>query len=143
MTASALGPIVDIESFINEYFGVWRGTDEDLIMSYYTENVSIQIPGALMEGQTAVREQFVRPFITGFPGNQHIAKKMIVGKDVVAVEWSFEAEHKGPFAGRQATDAHVQVPGCSIYEFDSTKRQITGGRIYFDLGTLLRQIGAA
>ena len=59
MAASALGPIVDVESFINEYFGVWQGTDEDLIMSYYAENVSIQIPGALMEGQTAVREQFV------------------------------------------------------------------------------------
>ena len=112
-------------------------------MSYYAENVSIQIPGALMEGQTAVREQFVRPFITGFPGNRHIAKKMIAGKDVVAVEWSFEAEHSGPFAGRQATGSHVQVPGCSIYEFDSTNRQITAGRIYFDLGTLLRQIGAA
>lgn len=142
MAASALGPIVDVESFINEYFGVWQGTDEDLIMSYYAEKVLIQVPGTLMEGQTAVREQFVRPFITGFPGNRHIAKNMIVGKDVVAVEWSFEAEHKGPFAGRQATDAYVQVPGCSIYEFDSTKRQITAGRIYFDLGTLLRQIGA-
>ena len=143
MAGSALGPIVDVESFINEYFGVWRGTDEDLIMSYYAENVSLQIPGALMEGQTAVREQFVRPFITGFPGNRHIAKNMIVGQGVVAVEWSFEAEHKGPFAGRPATDAHVQVPGCSIYYFDAMKRQITGGRIYFDLGTLLRQIGAA
>lgn len=142
MAASVFRPIVDVESFINEYFGVWQGTDEDLIMSYYADTVSIQIPGTLMDGHAAVREQFVRPFITGFPGNRHIAKNMIVGKDVVAVEWSFEAEHKGPFAGRAATDAHVQVPGCSIYEFDSTKRQITTGRIYFDLGTLLRQIGA-
>ena len=96
-----------------------------------------------MEGKTAVREQFVRPFITGFPGNRHIAKNMIFGQDVVAVEWSFEAEHKGLFAGRPATDAHVQVPGCSVYEFDSAKRQITAGRIYFDVGTLLKQIGAA
>ena len=87
--------------------------------------------------------QFVLPFITGFPGNRHIAKNMIFGQDVVAVEWSFEAEHKGLFAGRPATDAHVQVPGCSVYEFDSAKRQITAGRIYFDVGALLKQIGAA
>ncbi len=140
--ATALASIIEVESFINEYFGVWRGTDEDRIMSYYTDNVSIQIPGNRMEGATAVREQFVRPFITGFPGNRHIAKNMIFGPGVVVVEWSFEAEHKGPFAGLPATDAHVQVPGCSVYEYDSAKRQITAGRIYFDVGTLLKQIGA-
>jgi steroid delta-isomerase-like uncharacterized protein len=144
MAASvALASVNEVGAFINEYFGVWQGTDEDRIMSYYAENVAIQIPGSLMEGKTAVREQFVRPFIIGFPGNRHIAKNMIFGQGVVVVEWSFEAEHKGPFAGRPATDAHVQVPGCSVYEYDSAKRQITAGRIYFDVGTLLKQIGAA
>jgi len=53
-----------------------------------------------------------------------------------------EAQHKGPFAGRPATGARVQVPGCSVYEYDLVKRQITGGRIYFDPSTLLKQIGA-
>lgn len=66
---------------------------------------------------------------------------MIFGRDVVVVEWSFEAEHKGPFAGRDATGASVEVPGCSVYEYDSVNRQITGGRIYFDVATLLKQIG--
>jgi predicted ester cyclase len=141
--STALGSVVDIESFINEYFGTWQGTDEERIMSYYAENVALQISGTLMEGKAAVREQFVRPFITGFPGNRHVAKNMIFGRDVVAVEWSFEAEHKGPFAGRTATGARVEVPGCSVYEWDSAKRQITAGRIYFDVGTLLKQLGAA
>jgi len=141
--STALASLVDVRSFINEYFGAWQGTDEDRIMSYYAESVALQIPGTFMEGKTAVREQFVRPLITGFPGNRHVAKKMIFGQDVVVVEWSFEAEHKGPFAGHPATDAHVQVPGCSVYEYDSAKRQITAGRIYFDVGTLLKQIGAA
>ena len=142
-TFTALRSVVDVESFIKEYFGAWQGTDEDRIMSYYDENVALQIPGRLMEGKAAVREQFVRPFITGFPGNRHIAKNMIFGEDVVVVEWNFEAEHKGPFAGRAATRAQVEVPGCSVYEYDSAKRQITAGRIYFDLGTLLKQISAA
>jgi SnoaL-like polyketide cyclase/Two component regulator propeller len=82
------------------------------IMSYYSEHVALQIPGTFMQGKTAVREQFVRPFITGFPGNRHVAKSMIFGRDVVVVEWSFEAEHKGPFAGRDATGVRVEVPGC-------------------------------
>ena len=80
MAASVvLASVNEVEAFINEYFGVWQGTDEDRIMSYYSEHVALQIPGALMQGKKAVRELFVRPFITGFPGNRHVAKNMILG----------------------------------------------------------------
>jgi predicted ester cyclase len=141
--STALASIVDVKSFINEYFGAWQGTDEDRIMSYYAENVTIQFPGTLLEGKTAVREQLVRPFMTGFPGNHHVAKNMIFGQDVVVVEMSFEAEHKGPFAGRAAIGAHIRLPVCSVYEYDSAKKQITAARFYFDMSTLLKQIGGA
>src|SRR3954451_16584066 len=47
-TSTALASVIDVESFINEYFGVWQGTDEDRIMSYYAENVAIQFPGRFM-----------------------------------------------------------------------------------------------
>jgi PAS domain S-box-containing protein len=114
--------------------------DEDRIMSYYAENVTVQIPGCLMQGKSALREQFVRPFIAGFPGNRHVVKNIVFGRDVAVVEFTFEAEHTGPFAGRAATDARVELPGCGIYEYDSAKRQITAARIYFDLGTLLKQL---
>src|SRR6185437_16381859 len=36
--------------------------------------------------------------------------------------------------------ARVNLPGCGVYEYDSAERQITAGRIYFDVGTLLRTI---
>ena len=136
-TAPAAG---DIESFINEYYAAWHGTDEDRIMAYYSENVTVQIPGTLMQGQTAVREQFVRPYITGFPGNRHLVKHMIFGQDEVTVEFTFDAQHTGPFAGRAATDAHVQVAGCAVYQYDLAARQITTARIYFDVATLLKQL---
>ena len=118
------------------------GTDEDRILSYYAETVSLEIPGTLMNGRAAVRDQFVRPFIAGFPGNRHIAKNMIFGKDVVIVEWNFEANHRGPFAGSRATGAAVNLPGCGVYEFDPVNRKITAGRIYFDVTTLLKQISS-
>ena len=95
--STALRSVVDIESFIYEYFDAWGGTDEDRIMSYYAENVTVQIPAPSCRGNRPLREQFVRPFITGFPGNRHVVKNWIFGRDVVVVEWSFEAEHKGPF----------------------------------------------
>src|SRR5581483_932472 len=88
MAATASQSVTDIQSFINDYFGAWEGTDQDRIMSYYAENVTVQIPGTLMQGRSALREQFVRPFITAFPGNRHVVKNWIFGTDVVVVEWS-------------------------------------------------------
>jgi PAS domain S-box-containing protein len=109
-------------------------------MSFYAQDVTVQIPGIFMQGRAALREQFVRPFITGFPGNQHIVKNWIFGRDVVVLEWTFEARHKGPFEGHAATDARIEVPGCGVYEYDRAKRQITSARIYMDMGALLKQI---
>lgn len=62
MTASTAPPwsVADVRSFIKEYYDAWSGTDEDRIMSYYAENVVLQIPGTLMEGKEAVRDQFAR-----------------------------------------------------------------------------------
>src|SRR6516164_2081902 len=123
-----------------EYYAAWGGTDEDRIMSYYADNVTVQIPGSLMQGKTAVREQLVRPFIAAFPGNRHFVKNIIFGRGVAVIEFTFKAEHKGPFAGRAATDARIELPGCGVYEYDSARRQIAAARIYFDVGTLLKQI---
>jgi hypothetical protein len=67
---------------------------------------------------------------------------MIFGKNVVLVEWSFEAAHNGAFAGTVATGAPVSLPGCGVYEFDPARRQITAARIYFDVTTLLKQISS-
>ena len=139
-TAAALRCVADIESFMIEYYSAWGGTDEGRIMSYYADNVTVQIPGNLMQGKSAVRDVFVRPFITAFPGNRHFIKNMTFGREMVVVEFTFEAEHKGPFVGRAATDACVKLPGCGVYEYDSAKRQITAARIHFDMGTLLEQL---
>jgi len=138
--AVALRSVADIESFMIEYYAAWGGTDEDCIMSYYADNVTVQIPGSFMQGKTAVREQFVRPFIAAFPGNRHFVKNIIFGRDVAVIEFTFKAEHKGPFAGRAATGARIELPGCGVYEYDSARRQIAAARIYFDVGTLLKQI---
>src|SRR5262244_2167452 len=138
--STAVESAFDVESFIHEYYDAWSGTDLDRIMSYYTDDVVLQIPGLLMEGNEAVRNQFARPFTTAFPGNRHFVKKMVFGPGLVTVEFSFEAEHKGPFAGHAATGARITLPGCGVYEYDAAKRQITAGRIYFDVGTLLQTI---
>ena len=140
--SSTIASDTDVRAFIDEYFKAWEGTDENRILSYYAETVSLEIPGAVINGKAALRDQFVRPFVAGFPGNRHIVRNMIFGKNVVLVEWSFEAAHNGAFAGTVATGAPVRLPGCGVYEFDPVRRQITAARIYFDVTTLLRQISS-
>jgi steroid delta-isomerase-like uncharacterized protein len=140
--STAIASNRDVRAFIEEYFEAWSGTDEDLILSYYSDTISLEIPGTIINGKAALRDQFVRPFVAGFPGNRHVVKNMMFGKDVVVVEWSFEAAHKGPFVGTAATGSAVKLPGCGVYQFDPVKRQVTAARIYFDVTTLLKQISS-
>jgi steroid delta-isomerase-like uncharacterized protein len=130
-----------VQTFVQEYFDAWKGTDVDKILSYYSDDVVIEIPTGRLQGKAAVRDNFVHPFVSAFPGNVHAIRNLAHARSLVAVEWSFEAVHKGRFADVDATSKQVKVPGCSMYEYDLSTRKITAGRIYFDLSTLLRQIG--
>ena len=108
MTASLeLGAVADVASFINEYYDAWEGADEDRIMSYYADDVVLQIPGALMEGKEGCSRSVRPAFITAFPGNHHLVKSTVCGLGVVTVEFSFEALHKGSFKGHAATGARL------------------------------------
>ena len=132
----------DVRAFIQEYFDAWKGTDEHTILAYYSDDVVLHLPTGTLEGKAAVRDNFVRPFIAAFPGNVHAIQNLAHAKNLVAVEWRFEAVHTGPFANVEATGKQVKVPGCSFYEYDLGARKIPAGRIYFDFATLLGQIGA-
>jgi hypothetical protein len=87
----------DVRAFIQEYFDAWKGTDEHKILAYYSDDVVLHLPTGILEGKTAVRDNFVRPFIAAFPGNVHAIRNLAHAKNLAAVEWSFEAVHKGPF----------------------------------------------
>jgi len=50
----------DFRAFIAEYFEAWSGT-EDLILSCYSDTVSMEIPGTILNGKATLRDQFVRP----------------------------------------------------------------------------------
>ena len=133
----------EVRVFIQEYFDAWSGTDLQKILDYYSDDVVIQLPTGSLEGKSAVRDNFVIPFLKAFPGNVHSIVNLAHAENLVAVEWSFNAVHKGTFANIQASGRTVQVPGCSFYEYNLETRRIPAGRIYFDVGTLLRQIGTA
>jgi ketosteroid isomerase-like protein len=72
-----------VRAFLEEYFDAWKGTDEDKILAYYSEEVVIQLPTGTLKGKAAVRDNFVRPFITAFPGNVHAIRNLAHGMNLV------------------------------------------------------------
>lgn len=144
MPAAGMQPAPeDVRAFIQEYFDAWKGTNEDKILAYYSDDVVLDLPTGTLVGKAAVRDHFVHPFVTAFPGNVHSIRNLAHARNLVAVEWSFDAIHKGAFDGIAATGRSVQVPGCSMYEYDFDSRTIPAGRIYFDISTLMRQLSTA
>ncbi len=131
----------EVREFLDAYFDAWKGTDEDAILAYFSDSVVIEMPLGTLVGKAAVREHFVHPLVTAFPGNVHAIQKVAFAPEMVAAEWIFQAVHTGPFAGLPASGKAVALPGSSFYEHDLSARKITAGRIYFDVGALLRQIG--
>jgi steroid delta-isomerase-like uncharacterized protein len=130
-----------VRDFLQAYFDAWKGTDLDRILAYYSDDVMIQLPTGTLNGKPAVREHFVQPFVGGFPGNVHAMQRLALAPNLVAVEWEFQAVHAGQFLGIPATGRRVNVPGCSFYQYDLDQQLITGGHLYFDVGTLMRQLG--
>ena len=59
------------------------------------------------------------------------------GKAVV--EGDFVGRHVGEFAGIPATNKHVRVPMCVVYDLENDR--IKRGRVYFEMPVLLRQLG--
>jgi steroid delta-isomerase-like uncharacterized protein len=132
-----------VGAFVQEYFDTWKGTDVQKILAYYSDDVVIHLPTGTLEGKAAVRDNFVIPFVNGFAGNVHSIRNLAHAGNLVAVEWRFDAVHKGSFAHIEATGRTVQVLGCSFYEYNLESRKIHAGRIYFDLATLMRQVETA
>ena len=132
----------DVKSFVEGFLASWTGTDEDRILAYYADDIVLHTPTGTLNGKAEVRDNFVRPFLTAFPGNVNVMRNIAYGKNLVAVEWSFEGVHKGPFGNIAATGKQVQLPGCSFYTYYFANKVITVARTCFDVGTLLRQIGA-
>ncbi len=132
----------DIREFIQEYFAAWQEGVTEKILSYYSDDVVINLLGgpALLEGKAAVTENFVLPFTKGFPGNVHKILNLVHQGNQVVIEWMFTAIHKGDFGGIPPTGRTVNLPGCSVYTVEG--RQITRGNLYFHGPTLTEQLTA-
>jgi len=95
--------------------------------------------GAHYEGQNGVRK-FYEQLMNALPDLEIEVQRRHVTEDTIVVEVIIRGTHLGAWRGLPATGRRVDFPLCGVYTFDSEDR-LAGEKIYYDRGTVLRQLG--
>ena len=91
------------------------------------------------DGRDGVR-QFYRQLMTALPDLEIEVRRRHVANEAIVVEVMIRGTHLGGWKSLPATGRRVELPLCGIYTFDADDR-LAGERIYYDRGTVLRQLG--
>lgn len=95
--------------------------------------------GERHEGRDGVRS-FYSQLMAALPDLVIDVKRTHATDDAVVVEVIIRGPQPGPWRGLPATGRRVDVPLCGVYTFDADDR-LAGEKIYYDRGTVLRQLG--
>jgi steroid delta-isomerase-like uncharacterized protein len=91
------------------------------------------------EGRDAVR-RFYGGLMKALPDLEIDVRRRHVTDDAIVVEVMIRGTHLGAWRGLPLTGRRVEVPLCGVYSFDASDR-LAGEKIYYDRGTVLRQMG--
>jgi steroid delta-isomerase-like uncharacterized protein len=124
----------------------YNARDWDAAIQLTTPNVAIanQATGQSFQGPDGVRA-FLEGWATAFPDSQVETTSVIADEAAAAVEFHGRGTQSGPLAGPAGeippTGRAVDVPFVSVADFDAGR--IARLRLYFDLATMLQQLGIA
>ena len=79
--------------------------------------------------------------VTAFPDFHFDFTHLHHSDDVIVVEGAFRGTHEGNWRALPATGRRVDFPMLIVFPFEGDR--MMGERIYFDLFTVLRQLGVA
>jgi steroid delta-isomerase-like uncharacterized protein len=96
--------------------------------------------GEVWDGHDGVNALLLQN-ITAFPDFAFDPQSIQHGDDAVFVEGRFRGTHLGDWRGLPATGRKIDFPLIIVFVFDGPR--MICERTYFDLGTILRQLGVA
>jgi steroid delta-isomerase-like uncharacterized protein len=94
--------------------------------------------GQVFDGEEQVRNYYAASR-AAFPDQRNEIHSLRHTDDAVVVEFDLLGTHLGNFAGFDPTGRTFRCRMAAIFEFDGDR--IVCERIYFDSGTILRQLG--
>jgi len=83
---------------------------------------------------------FYTQIMTALPDLKIDVQRQHITEDAILVEVVISGTHQGAWRGLPATGRKISFPLCGVYTFDANDR-LAGERIYYDRGTVLRQLG--
>lgn len=83
-------------------------------------------------------ERFVSQFLSSFPDLQHTIEEMISEGDQVAVRFSAQGTHLGPWMRFTPTGRSIHYTGVTLARI--TEEKITAHHTWWDKGSLIEQI---
>jgi steroid delta-isomerase-like uncharacterized protein len=95
--------------------------------------------GEHYQGRDGVR-RFYEQIMKALPDLEIEVQRRHVTDDAILLEVLIRGTHLGGWRGLPPTGRRVEFPLCGIYTFDAEDR-LAGERIYYDRGTVLRQLG--
>jgi steroid delta-isomerase-like uncharacterized protein len=103
-------------------------------------NMVLCDPSPLYRGPEAVARRY-RGLWATFPDLQVRLRRVVaIDGELAVTEHTLSGTHLGPLFGVAPTGRRVQVDTAVIWEFAG--QRIRGETVYFDLATMLRQVGA-
>ena len=91
-----------------------------------------------MMGREAARK-FMRRYVSAFPDLHFQINQMLPSGDFVVTQWTATGTHRGELMGIPATNRRATIRGCTVVEI--WNGELTHDWIYWDTGTLLKQLG--
>ncbi|HUN90128.1 MAG TPA: ester cyclase [Terriglobales bacterium] len=115
--------------------------DLDGVLSTFGSSAEYQDSpwGLRYDGRDGVRT-FYSQLMHALPDLNIAIQQRHVSDDAIVLEVMIRGTHLGAWKGLPATGRKVELPLCGVYTFDANDR-LAGEKIYYDRGTVLRQLG--
>ncbi|HEY3296953.1 MAG TPA: ester cyclase [bacterium] len=125
------------------YAIISKGDLNQLTNLYAQNSVMVNMPwNTTFRGRDNVLN-YIRILRTAFPDMKVTLTHQTAQDDTVVNEWLLKGTHKGvlksPTGDIAPTNRSVEIPGVSIFEMEDG--QVVNIRQYWDINSLLRQIG--
>ena len=134
----------DNAALVRDVHQAWNKRDFDRIIALTSPEVEwVTMPtGQKFRGLDGMR-QYAQGWATAFPDGRVEDSNLIASDNGGAVEFIGRGTHNGPLMSPSgeipATGRRLEMSFCEIYRIKNGK--IVGGAIYFDMATMLQQLG--
>jgi len=127
------------EALVREHMDSENRHDFDATIATFAHpRYELIATGEVYDGEAAVRGYYASSR-TAFPDQRNEVIALHHTDDGVIVEFDLLGTHSGPLAGMVATGHEFRCRMIALFGFDGDR--IDCERVYFDAGTILRQLG--